>query len=106
MSGYGTNEYADTLFNGGLQGSISIVNTDGAVIVNVSGTDNMTDRQLLIITPTNGDVFFGLDNTVTASTGTPICEGQVLSIAAGDCVDIFIVTGSSSAVDVRIIEAG
>lgn len=106
MSGYSTSEYADTLFNGGVQGSISITNIDGAIQVTVSGGANLPDRQLVTITPTNGDIFFGFDNTVTVTTGTPICEGQTLAISAGDCVDLYIVTGSASAVDVRITEAG
>ena len=106
MGGYGTNEYADTLFNGGTQGSISLINTDGAVIANVSGGANLPDRQLVTITPINGDIFWGYEDTVTVATGTPICEGQTLGISAGDCADLYIVTGSNTAVDVRITEAG
>lgn len=106
MSSYGTGEYDDTLNSGGVQAAISIVSTDAPVKVCVSGGANLPDRQLVTVTPTNGDIFFGYEDTVTVATGTPICEGQTLAISAGDCVDLYIVTASTVAIDVRITEAG
>ena len=106
MSGYGTSEFADTLATGGVQGRILLVDTDGAVIANVSGTTNLVDRQLITITPITGDIFWGYENTVTTTTGSPLCEGQTLAIAAGECADLYIITNSLTPIDVRITEAG
>ena len=105
MASYGSSEYSDTLFRGGVQGALSIITADGAVLVNVSGT-NLSDRQLVTISPINGDIYFGYDDTVTPSTGTLLCQGQTMGISAGETVELYIVTASTVAVDVRITEVG
>lgn len=106
MSGYGTSEFADTLSFGGVQGAITLIDTDGAILANVSGGANLPDRQLLTVQPRGGDIFWGYDNTVTILTGTLICDGQIMNIAAGDCADIYIITASTTTLDIRITEGG
>jgi len=106
MSGYGTGEFDDTLAFGGVEGAISLINTDGAILVNVSGGVNLPDRQLVTVQPLGGDIYWGYNNTVTTATGTLVCDGQIMNIAAGDCADIYIITASLTPLDIRITEGG
>lgn len=103
MSGYGTSEFADTLNNFGLDGEIVITSTDTPIAVRV-GTEIAKDRQMITIHPINGDIEWGFSDTLV--NGSPLCEGQTLGYPAGDCLDIYIITKSTTPITVMITEAG
>lgn len=95
----------------GSAGSLQLkTGTYGALSVTTSpvqvkaGVSNLANRIIVSILPTNGRVYFGWDNLVTSSTGTPIESGEMAYVAATDDLDIFLVA-ASGIVDVRFTEA-
>lgn len=63
----------------------------------------LTNRKILILTPTNGTIYWGFSNTVTTSSGTPIFKNQMVAIAVTSNVHVYVIAGST--VDCRIAEA-
>lgn len=62
----------------------------------------LVNRKVIIITPTNGIVYWGFANTVTTVSGTPIFKNQTFVIAATDNVHIYLIAAST--IDCRIAE--
>lgn len=86
-----------------LNGAISVTNTPSLVKV---GSSNLEERAIITIQPTDGHIYFGYSNSVTSSTGTKIFKNQMISIEAGQELDVWVVADTGQTVDVRITEAG
>jgi hypothetical protein len=84
----------------GVQGNIVVSTTP--VLLKV-GSTALEDRDVVSIQPIDGIVYFGYDNTVTASTGTKVFKNQFISLEAADKLTVYLVTASGS-VNVRITE--
>ena len=78
-------------------GNITVGTT--SVAANVSGT-NLTNRKLLMVTPTNGTIYFGSSSAVTTANGTPIYQGQTRSFSFSSNVTLYLVAASSIVVNV------
>lgn len=81
-------------------GALSVTTSAQEVKVGASALD---ERKVITIQPLNGDLYMGYDNSVTASTGTKIYQGQVYAMEATEKLLVFIVA-STGTVDVRITE--
>ena len=88
-----------------------IVNTAGqyrAQSVTTSATEALggatilANRKMLSITPTNGIVYWGFNNSVTTTTGSPIFKNQQMTFAVGANVHIYVV--ASGTTDCRMSE--
>lgn len=62
----------------------------------------LVNRKVVVVTPTNGTVYWGTTTSVTTITGTPIFKNQMVSISFTDNAPVYLV--SAGTVDVRIIE--
>lgn len=95
-------EVSDKSDNGGSHAAITVGVT--AVIANVSGSTNLTNRKFLSV-HNNGTVpiYWGTSNAVTTSTGTPIAKGQFVSWAVGAGTSIYLISGTASQ-NIRIVE--
>lgn len=69
--------------------------------VKVAGTV-LEERKVVTIQPTDGDIWFGYDDSVSSTTGTRIYQGQFIQLEASDSLPVWIVSGGS--VNVRITE--
>ena len=90
----------DVINASGVFTNISVTTTPAQAKV---GASALSGRKLLIVTPTAGIVYYGLDNTVTTLTGTPIFKNMSTSFAFSDNSPIWLVAGST--IDTRIVEA-
>lgn len=81
-----------------VHGAISVTTSEVEAWV---GTANFTGRKGIILTPTDGDIYWG-NTGVTTSTGQLIAQGNTASIAVNDQVTIYLI--SAGTVDVRITE--
>lgn len=71
----------------------------------LGGVTILTNRKVVFITPTDGYVYWGLDNLVTPLTGVPIFKNQMFTISASFNVHIWLIA-SMGTVNCRIVEAG
>jgi hypothetical protein len=62
----------------------------------------LTNRKLVVITPTDGTVYWGTSSGVTTANGTPIFTNQSASFSFTDNVQIWLISGGT--VNVRIVE--
>lgn len=62
----------------------------------------LANRKFIIITPTNGTIYWGFTSGVTTSNGQPIFTNQSVTISVTDNVHIFVIAGST--IDARISE--
>jgi len=94
----------DGLRNGGTQGAIATTTANVAIEAKVGGA-RLTNRKLLVITVLDPNVYYGFDNTVTVSSGTPVANNQVLtfSIDADSTFQIWLVSASTNR-NFRILE--
>lgn len=85
------------LKNGGVQGVLSIPTANTAVEAKV-GASRLANRVFLQITPNQNGLFYGFDNTVTVSTGTPIGNGQPIafSVDPDSTFQIWLVSANNS----------
>lgn len=63
-------------------------------------------RKVVMIQAIDGDVYWGFDNTVSASSGFKIFRTQLIFLEAGDKLPIWIVAETGETVDARIGELG
>ena len=89
----------DSINTSMVNGAISVTTTASEAKV---GSSRLVARKAILITPTNGVVYFGSSAAVTTSTGTPIFKNQSYSLAATDNVPVYLIAAST--VDVRIVE--
>ena len=96
---------------GGGTGGATTINTtsvSGAISVGTTpveakvGVSRLTSRLFVLVTAVNGTIYFGSDNTVTTSTGTPIIQNQPVSFSFTDNVPVWLVADTT--VDVRVME--
>jgi hypothetical protein len=89
---------SDTLHSGGVQAA-SVVGI-AAVEAKVGGS-RWAYRKSVTIHPTDRDIYWGLTNAVTVSSGTPIYKKTTASFAVEDMPIYLIAAGNT---DVRITE--
>ena len=92
---------SDTIRVGGVQGALSVSTT--AVEAKV-GASLLVNRTFLSIY-NNGTaiIYYGLDNTVTAASGTPIAKKQKITASIEGTASIWLIAASGTH-DIRIIE--
>ena len=95
-------DFADTLFQGGVEGQLTVGTT--AVEVKVGGSP-LEGRQVITVYAEDKNIYWGYNNTVTTSTGTPLEKKQLLTITAGESISVWLIA-SSAGKSVRITEAG
>jgi hypothetical protein len=78
-------------------GSVTV--STSAVAARVS-TSNLTNRKMLTISPTNGNVYLGATSGVTTSTGIPIFQNQVISFSFSANVTPYLIAASSITVNI------
>lgn len=85
------------LKNGGVQGLLSIPTANTPVEAKV-GVSRLSGRVFLQITPNQNGLFYGFDNTVTVTNGTPIGNGQpvAFSIDPDSTFQIWLVSANNS----------
>jgi hypothetical protein len=69
----------------------------------LGGATILANRKVIIMTPTNGTIYWGFTSGVTTTTGMPIYQSQTYSIAATDNLPIYVI--SAGTVNVVIAEA-
>lgn len=84
----------------GTHGNLSVTTT--AVELKVGGSA-LDQRVVVTIQPLDGDIYFGYNDSVTASTGTKVFKGQFFPLEATDQLPVWLVAASGT-VDVRITE--
>lgn len=88
-----------------------VINTSGqyrAQSITTSATEALgaatilANRKVLAITPTNGTVYWGFNNSVTTANGMPLVRGQTAVLAVTANIHVYLI--ASGTVDVRIAE--
>lgn len=104
ISANGDQKVSDGLRNGGVYGALNIP-TSGTPLEAKVGGARLANRKALIINIENNGVFWGLDNTVTSTTGVPTSNGQVLTfnIDPDSTFQVWLV-GSANNKNVHIVE--
>lgn len=69
----------------------------------LGGATILSGRKLIMITPTNGIIYWGTNSSVTTTTGTPIFSNSTLILSFSDNVHVFVI--ASTTTDSRIVEA-
>jgi len=87
----------DELFSNGVQANI-IVGT--SFVEAKCGVTKLSDRRIIGITPIDGLIYYGLNNSITVSNGTPIYKKQTLYVPFAD---VFLIASQDT--NVRILEA-
>lgn len=77
-SAYGEQKIVDGLRNGGVHGNLLLVTAGTAYEAKVGGS-RLSDRKLLTIRAIDNGTYWGYDNTVTTTSGTPLDSGQFIS---------------------------
>lgn len=90
----------DTLNIGGVQNNI-IVSTTATEAK--AGATRLIDRKILIIQPTDGDVWVGMTNAVTIATGIQVFKDQAVRWMIHN-IPIYLI-GNKASTNVRILEA-
>ncbi len=90
---------ADILNTGGVQSAMTVGTS--AIEAKV-GASRLTNRKLLTICPTDGDIYWGYTNAITTTTGTPIFKNQMVAISVGDTAAVYLVASANR--NVRITE--
>lgn len=96
-SSSGELDVRDTIQVGGVFAAQSVTTSAAEAKV---GASRLTNRKLLVVTPTNGTVYWGLTSSVTVSNGTPIFKNQAVTFAFE--IAVFLIAAST--VDCRIVE--
>lgn len=90
---------SEALSVGGVYGFLSV--STSAVEAKV-GASALTDRKILTVMPTDGSIFWGYSNAVTALTGTEIFRNQLATFAVRTGVAIWLIAAGSR--NVRVTE--
>lgn len=99
---------ADSILDVLKKGLITAAGVYGAKTVGTSAvlaavsSSNAAGRNILVITPTDGDIYWGFTNAVTTSTGTPLYQRSTNNFAINDSTTIYLIAASS--VNVRFVE--
>lgn len=91
---------SDVLDTTGLTGALTVTTTPIEAKV---GSSPLAGRQLLVIQPKANGVFLGYSNTFTTAQGIELFKDQIITIAAGPDLRVWLRTSSGS-VNVRIQE--
>lgn len=68
----------------------------------LGGATILVNRKFISITPTNGNIYWGTNSSVTTTTGTPIFTNQTLVLSFTDNVHVFLIAAATT--DSRIVE--
>lgn len=100
----GDAKVSDGIRNGGVYGALSIPTANTPVEAKV-GASRLAQRKFMQIYSNNNGLFWGLDSSVTTTTGTPLVNGQVISfsIDPDSTFQVWLV-GSSNTKTVNIVE--
>lgn len=100
----GEQKVVDGLRNGGVYGALSIPTLNVPVEAKV-GVSRLTNRKFLQIYSNNNGLFWGLDNTVTTTSGVPLVNGQVVTFAIDpDSTFQVWLVGSTNSKSAQIVE--
>lgn len=90
---------ADVLVSGGAQ---TVLTVGVSAVAARVGAANLANRKALTVMPTDGSVFWGYSNAVTAATGTEIFKNQQVTFAVSGAVTIWLIAAATR--NVRITE--
>lgn len=94
----------DGIRSGGVYSNLSLPTANTAVEVKVGGS-RLTNRKLVTVIPTDADMYWGYDSSVTTSNGTPIFKNQFVAFdMANDATQIWLVCSTNTR-NARITEA-
>lgn len=62
----------------------------------------LANRKFISITPTNGTIFYGTNNSVTTTTGAPLFANQTLTVSFTDNVQLWVIAATTT--DLRVLE--
>jgi hypothetical protein len=88
--------------------SINTAISSGAITVSTTvveakvGASRLTNRKVIVITPTTGVIYWGSSSGVTSATGTPIFKNQSLTLSFTDAIPVYLI--GTAGTDVRIVE--
>lgn len=68
----------------------------------IGGSSALTNRRMIIITPTNGTVYWGTNSSVTTATGQPLVSFNQLFLDVNESVTIYLI--GTATTDVRVTE--
>lgn len=96
---------ADGLKSGGVQGQVSVPTVNVPVEAKV-GASRLTNRKFLQITANNTGLFYGFDNTVTTTSGTPIANNASVSFSIdSDSTFQVWVVGNGNGKSIQVLES-
>lgn len=100
----GEQKVVDGLRNGGVYGAVSSTTANVAIEAKVGGA-RLANRKMLQISVLSTGVYWGLDSSVTTSTGTPLANNQVLTftIDPDSTFQVWLVSASTNR-NFRIVE--
>ena len=100
----GNAKVVDGLKNGGVHGNL-VLTTGGTAYEAKVGGARLTNRKSLVITAID-NIYWGLDNTVTTSSGTPLMKNQqiVFAIDPNSTFQVWLIASASSK-NARIVES-
>lgn len=68
----------------------------------LGGATRLVNRKVIIITPTNGIIYWGTTTGVTTTTGFPLYPNQTLALSFTDNVPVYVIAATTT--DTRILE--
>ena len=76
------------------------------VVIAATAGSNHASRSMLLVTPIDGDLYWGFDNSVTIANGTLITATETAKFLFNPLVDVDIyIIAESGTVDTRFVEA-
>lgn len=94
---------ADIINNSGTQGALTVGTT--AVEVKVGVSRLVSRKSVTLYNNSSSTVYWGYNNTVTISTGTPIQKDTFMSWSVGESVEIWVISDGANR-NTRITEGG
>jgi len=96
---------SDGLSQGGVFGNLNLTTAGTAYEAKV-GVSALANRKTLTITALNNGIYWGYDNTVTTSNGSPLSNNQtiIFSIDPNSTFQVWLV-GNTNNKDVRLTES-
>lgn len=62
----------------------------------------LANRKFISITPTNGNIFYGTNSSVTTTNGMPLFANQTLTMSFTDNVQLWVIAAGT--IDIRVLE--
>lgn len=94
---------ADIINTSGVQGALTVGTT--AVEVKVGGSKLAARKSVTLYNNSNATIYWGYNNTVSTTTGTPILKNTLFAWSVGESVEIWVISDGANR-NTRITEGG